>query len=130
MSFYEDACLRRKEALGITVDDIPGWEEIDEAIDSDMIFALKVIGKGNYVRHVRVLPELMQRAREYIEGDRASSVREAAKRDRAYRPPRDLFLGQPTGRPLSEQYVSRHLSGLMKSAGIENASGTASARPV
>ncbi|MCY4515268.1 MAG: site-specific integrase [Candidatus Tectomicrobia bacterium] len=123
LSFYEDQCLRRSEALSITVDDIPRWAEIDEAIDSDKVFALKIVGKGSKVRHVNVLPDLMRRAREYIEGDRANSVRKATRRSCGYWPPKDLFLGATTGRPLSKEYVSRHVTGLMRSADIENASG-------
>lgn len=122
LSFYEDVGLRKSEALGLTVSDIPSWDEIDDAIDEDRPFSVEILGKGGKKRHVPVLPELMQRAREYIEGDRADAVSCAKKRNPAYRPPTDLFLSQSTGKKLNKQYLSRRLSQLLRESGIKDAS--------
>lgn len=123
LSFYEDVGLREFEALGLTVNNIPSWDEIDEAFEKDHPFSVEILGKGGKKRHVPVLPELMQRAREYIEGDRADAVSGARKRNPAYRPPMALFLSQSTGNELNKQYLSRRLSDLLKASGIQDASG-------
>ena len=81
------------------------------------------LGKGAKVRHVTARPELMRRAREYIEETRADAVRKAQKRNAAYRAPNDLFLGSTTGQPLTKEHVSKHISRLMQKAGIQKASG-------
>ena len=123
LSFYEDLCMRRMEALSITVKDIPSWDEIDEAITSDTVFTLTILRKRNKVGHVPVLPELMARSREYIEDQRRVAIRRAKSRNSAFKPPDELFLSATTAKPLTKEYVSRHISGLMQSIGIERASG-------
>ena len=123
LSFYEELCLRRMEALSITVKDIPSWDEIEEYIESDKVFTLTILGKGNKVRPVPVLPELMVRAREYIEGQRRVVIKRAKSRNSTFKPPDDLFLGATTALPLTKEYVSRHISELMKSIDIKRASG-------
>ena len=74
MSFYEECFLRRAEALAITVADIPPWEDIETAKSTGRPFFLKVLGKRAVTRTVDALPELMARAREYIEEDRSAVV--------------------------------------------------------
>lgn len=123
LSFYEDVGLRMAEALGLKVNDIPTWDEIDEAFQKDRPFSVEILGKGRKKRHVPILPELMQRAREYIEGDRTVAVSSARKRNPAYRPPLGIFLSQSTGNELNKQYLSRKLSKLLKASGIEDVSG-------
>ena len=123
LSFYEECYLRRAEALGIEVSDIPSWEAIDAAQTNNRIFSLDVIGKGLAPRTVEVLPVLMARAREHIEEDRSAVVRQARRRNPAYREPAALFLAHTTGAPLNRDHVSRRISSLMQSLGIENASG-------
>ena len=111
------------EALSITVKDIPSWDEIEEAIESDQVFSLEILGKGNKDRPVPVLPELMVRAREYIEGQRRVVIKRAKSRNSTFEPPDDLFLGATTALPLTKEYVSRHISELMQSIDIKRASG-------
>ena len=123
LSFYEELCLRRMEALSITVKDIPSWDEIEEYIESDKVFTLTILGKGNKVRYVPVLPELMARAREYIEEQRRVAIRRAKSRNSAFKPPDELILSATTALPLTKGYVSRHVSGLMQSIDIKRASG-------
>lgn len=123
LSFYEDAGLRKSEALGLTVNDIPSWDQIDEAFEEDRPFSVKILGKGAKTRHVPVLPELMQRVREYIEGDRAEAIASARKRNPVYRPPMGLFLSKSSGKELNTEYLSRRLSKLLKDSGIQDASG-------
>ena len=123
LSFYEELCLRRMEALSITVKDIPSWDEIEEYIGFDKPFILTILGKRNRVRHVPVLPELMSRAREYIEGQRRVAIKSAKSRNSTFKPPDELFIGVTTAKPLSKEYVSRRISELMRSTGIKYASG-------
>ena len=123
LSFYEETSLRRMETLSIKVKDIPSWDEIEEFIASDQVFTLTILGKRNKVRHVRALPELMARAREHIEGDRSVAIRNANNRNSAFQPPDELFLSATTAKPLTKEYVSRHISEMMRSVGIKLASG-------
>lgn len=123
LSFYEDMGLRESEVLSLKVDDIPSWDEIHSALEEDRIFFLTILGKGSKTRHVPALPELMRRAREYIEGDRAKAVSSARKRNLAYRPPKALVVSKTLGNKLNRQYLSKRLSELLKSAGIEGVSG-------
>ena len=123
LSLYEELCLRRAEALSLDVEDIPDRLAIEEAQESDVVFALKITGKGNKTRIVPMLPELAMRAREYIEGERSEVVQRARQRDPRFREPDALFLADTTARPLTKQHVSRRISKLMKDSGIENASG-------
>ena len=123
LSFYEDLCLRRMEALSIKVKDIPSWDEIEEYIESDKPFTLTILGKRNRVRHVPVLPELMVRAREYIEDERKAVIERAKSRNSTFKPPDEIFLSATTALPLTKEYVSRHVSELMQSIDIKGASG-------
>ena len=126
LSFYEDACLRRMEALSITVKDIPSWDEIEEYMESDKTFILTILGKGNKERDVPVIPELMVRAREYIEEERKAVITRAKSRNSTFKPSDELFLSATTALPLTKEYVSRHVSELMKYVDIKGASGTPS----
>ena len=125
LSFYEECCLRRAEALAVKVGDIPSWENIDAAQSNNTVFSLQILGKGAEMRSVDVLPELMARAREHIEEDRAAVVRRARRRNPAYCEPDSLFLAHTTAARLNQDqdHVSRRISSLMRSLGIENASG-------
>ena len=123
LSFYEECYLRRAEALSITVDDIASWEAIDAAVAERKVFELEILGKGGRCRVVAVLPALMERARDYIEGARADAVRLGCRRDPRFREPSALFLSQTSGRPVDKNHVSRRISQIMRSAGIRNASG-------
>ena len=123
LSFYEELCMRRMEALSITVKDIPAWDKIEEYIASDKLFTLTILGKRNRVRHVPVLPELMVRVREYIEDERKAVIKRAKSRNSTFMSPDDLFLSMTTALPLTKGYVSRHVSKLMKSVDIKGASG-------
>ena len=123
LSFYEDCYLRRSEALSLTVRDIPFWEDIESKLVAEEVFTLFVRGKGNKVRPVIVLPELMALAQEYIEGERARVVAQAKLRHPRYVDPGALFLSQTSGRALTRYYVSGRISKAIRLAGVENASG-------
>jgi len=122
LSMYERTA-RRAEALQIKVSDIPDWDEIEERAYENEIFHIQITGKRNRKRDLLFLPETMEIAREYIEGDRDDAVKAAKKRDPSYREPPELFISHTSGLPLNKQYVSRRISTLMKKAGIKNASG-------
>ena len=123
LSLYEDCYLRRSEALSLTVRDVPFWEDIESKIMDAKVFTLFVRGKGNKLRPVIVLPELMASAREYIEGERARVVAQAKLRHLRYVDPGALFLSQTSGRALTRDYVSGRISKAIRLAGVENASG-------
>ena len=123
LTLYEEGFLRRFEALDLTVDDIPPWDAIEDALSEGSIFHLSIRGKGGLVRSPEVTPELMQSAREYIEGDRADAVRLAKRRDPRFTEPKALFLSQTTASPVDKGHISRRISKLMRSVGIKNASG-------
>jgi site-specific recombinase XerD len=122
LSIYERTA-RRAEALQIKVSDIPDWDELEEYVYENKIVHIQITGKKNRKRDLLFLPETMEIAREYIEGDRADAVKAAKKRDPSYREPEELFISHTSGLPLNMQYVSRRISNLMKKAGIKNASG-------
>jgi len=122
LSMYERTA-RRSEALQIKVSDIPDWDELEEHIYDNKIIHITIIGKKSRKRDLLFLPETMEIAREYIEGDRADAVKAAKKRDPSYREPKELFISHTSGLPLNMQYVSRRISNLIKKAGIRNASG-------
>lgn len=123
LSFYEDVGLRKSELLNLTVNDIPGWEDIEKAMEESRAFTVKILGKGSKIRYVEVLPELMRRTREYIEEDRAQVISAARRRNPAYRPPECLLLSYTNGHAINSNYLSARISELLKSAGIQDASG-------
>lgn len=123
LSFYEDMGLRESEGLSLTLNDIPSWDDIDEAFEEDRPFIVTIWGKGNKKRYVPAVPELMRRAREYIEEGRAGTVLKSKRRNPAYRPPDALFISHTTGKKLNRQYLSRRISLLLKASGIEDVSG-------
>ena len=123
LSLYEDCYLRRSEALSLTVQDIPSSDEVATVLMSEGVFTLSVRGKGSKVRPVLVLPELMELAREHIEGERAGVVARAKRRNPRYVDPGALFLSHTTGRALTKDYVSARISKAIRAAGVKNASG-------
>lgn len=123
LSLYEDMGLRESEALGLKLTDVPSWDDIDLALEENRAFVMKIVGKGGKTRYVPALPELMRRAKEYIEGDRASAIAAARQRNPAYRQPQALLVSQTSGNELNRQYLSKRLSLLLKSSGIKDVSG-------
>ena len=123
MSFYEECYYRRFEALSLTVDYIPSWDEIEDALSKGTGFDRTIRGKGGFTRPFVVSADLMQQAREYIEGDREDTVGRARQRNPRYKEPKALFLAQTTGKPVTDNHISRRISKLMRSVDIENVSG-------
>ena len=123
LSFYEDCYLRRAEALAIKIAHIPLWDDIEAVQSAGGAFVIELLGKRAVRRSVEVLPDLMARAREHIEEDRADVVLRAQRRNPTYREPDALFLSQTTGAVLDSDHVSRRISVLMRELGIENAAG-------
>lgn len=114
---------RRMEALQIKLSDIPDWDEIGEHKDNDMLIYIEVTGKGSKKRDLEFLPETIETIRDYIEGDRAKVVSAAKKRARkrgvSYQEPQEVLIDHVKGTELNEDYISRRISGLMKSARIK-----------
>ena len=123
LSMFEELGLRNAEALRLTVNDIPSWEVVDDAMFWKTPVTFPVLGRWATVQHIPAPPELMLRTREYIDESRADAVRNAQRRNAAYRAPNDLFLGSTTGQPLTKEYISKHISRLMQRAGVCGASG-------
>jgi len=119
LSIYERTARRAEALREIKVTSIPDWDEIEESLSENKIVRIEITGKRGRKRDLQFLPETMELAREYIEGDRAEAVNAAKRRNKFYKEPSELFVGETTGNPLSLQYMSTRISRLMKKAGIK-----------
>lgn len=121
--FYEEGALRVSELRGILTTQVPTWSEIEKALAENITFDLKVKGKGDRERHIPILPELMQAAREYCDGERKAVVESNKKRNLAYTDPKALVLSTKTGQAMTRQALSHRLIHLMRGAGMKKLSG-------
>ena len=120
IDWYVQVGVRREEWSALTKDQIPNWEEIYSLQQCGEAYELRLTKtKGGRVRHVGVLPELLQKTREYIEGPRATLVaRFKRKQKSAYREPAEVFLSDKTGLSLKLTAISNLLTGWFKKAGV------------
>lgn len=121
IDWYLQTGVRRMEWQSLTVDQIPSWDDIDAAREElHVIEILLTATKGGKPRHAGVLPELLGRTREYIEGPRAQIVGRFREKYRiAYREPDEVFLSNKTGRPMNAKAISNLLSHLFEQAGVQ-----------
>jgi integrase len=76
--------------------------------------------KGRGSRYVGVLPDLMEKTREYIEGTRLRVVeRWRRKRQSGYSEPVEIFLSHKTGRSLELRAITNLLTELFDKAGVK-----------
>lgn len=98
--------LRRKEILGLNVDQIPTWERINDLLENEQSFQLTLRKtKGDKIRTVPVHPALLQQTREYIENERKSLVARF-KVKAGYHTPTQIFLSEKTGSGLTDKAVT------------------------
>lgn len=119
LSIYERTARRAEALREIKVSHIPDWDEIEEFIAENKIVGIWITGKRGHRRELEFLPETMELARNYIEGDRAEAVKAAKSRNKYYEEPEVLFVGKTTGLPLTLEYMSARVSNLMQKAGIK-----------
>jgi integrase len=121
LDWYVQTGVRRKEWRSLTVGQIPGWGAIDAAREALHVSeVLLTETKGDRPRHVGVLPELLERTREYIEGPRAELVRRFRRKyGTAYREPEEVFLSNKTGGPMDPKAISNLLASLFEKSGVE-----------
>ncbi|QIQ72011.1 hypothetical protein [Pseudomonas coronafaciens] len=106
LDWFNLAGLRRFEILALTLSQIPSWDEIDS--HRDLVEAMDVhlvVTKGGNERTVTVIPALLERTKDYIEGSRQNIVdRFSCKKD--YRAPDEIFLSNKTGKCLEPGSLS------------------------
>ena len=121
IDWFLQAGLRRHEWAALKVNDIPAWEIIDDLHARNEAYELELIAaKGSRPRHVRILPELLGKTREYIEDDRLSIIdRFIKKSGPIYVAPEEIFLSNKTGVGMNLTAISNLLTSWFKSAGID-----------
>lgn len=122
LSWYVRVGLRRVEWASLTVDQIPDWKEIYRLQERCHSFELRLkFTKGGKVRHVAVLPDLLEATREYIEGTRAALVARFKTKCKQgeYQEPREIFLSNKTGERLNLTAISNILTSLFDSAKVD-----------
>lgn len=120
LSWYRQTGVRRMEWQTLTVDLIPGYEEIYDLYDkSECADILLNEGKGSKVRYVAITPELLEQTREYIDGPRKQLVSRFLRKS-GYREPSDIFLSHKTGLVIELNSISNLINGLMKTAGLKS----------
>ncbi len=121
LDWYIQVGVRRMEWQSLTLGQIPSWDSIVAA--ARRMHAVEVLltaTKGSRPRHVGALPELLERTREYIEGQRKQIVdRFRAKYGTAYKAPEEVFLSNKTGAPLEPKAISNLLTHLFKLAQVK-----------
>jgi len=120
LDWYVQVGVRRHEWAALTLKMFPKWEVIDQLVlDNDVFEVELTVTKGSVRRYVSILPELLARTKEYIEGPRAAIVaRFKAKKAKAYREPDEVFLSNKTGLSLNLTAISNMLRKWFKAAGV------------
>jgi site-specific recombinase XerD len=121
LSWAEEAGLRRKEFAALTIDQIPGWTEIDSLIENDSYKDVElIVTKGGRPRIVQVVPDLLLRTRNYIEDERAKCVqRFMRKYGAAYQPCASIFVSEKTGGALTLRSITNLFRSAFKKSKVE-----------
>lgn len=121
IQWYSQVGVRRKEWGHLIVKQIPSWKVIDELFSKSLVYELRLTKtKGGNGRYVGVIPDLLEKTREYIEGPRKEIVHRFKKlKGTAYSEPDEIFLSSKTGLPLKFTPISNLLTSLFKQAGVE-----------
>ncbi|WP_332853630.1 tyrosine-type recombinase/integrase [Duganella sp. S19_KUP01_CR8] len=120
IDWYIQAGVRRHEFGSLTVTQIPNWEKIHELQQASEAYGfLLTVTKGRKPREVPVLPEILERTREYIEGPREEIIKRFKKKYGSdYIIPSEIFLSNKTGRPYNLTSLTNLIKSWFKSAGI------------
>jgi site-specific recombinase XerD len=115
-----DAGLRRMEFLSLTVQQIPTWDVIDELRRNNHVFELRLVAtKGGRPRVIQIIPRLLEKTREYIEGPRATVVARFKKKYPIdYSSTDRIFLSSKTGMGVSLGCLSNLFRGYFKAANV------------
>lgn len=120
IDWYGLTGVRRVEAQHLTVDQIPQWSLIDELREAGHAYELRIVKtKGGKPRHIGVLPHLLERTREWIEGPRAQIVARFKMNGAAYDEPNEIFLSWKTGRAMRSTAITNLFTSFFKKANIE-----------
>lgn len=121
IDWYVQVGLRRMEWCALTVAQIPDWDTIYSLQQKGEVYELPLhVTKGDRPRHVGVLPDLLEKTREYIEGAREDViVRFRRKQHGQYLVPSEVFLSNKTGLALNTTAVTNLASSWFKAAGVE-----------
>lgn len=112
--------LRRIEITNLTIQQIPTWAVIDDLRSRNHVFDLRlIITKGGRARLVQIIPRLLEKTLEYIEGPRATIVERFKKKyGREYIVPNQIFLSTKTGKAITATPVTNLLGSYFKAANI------------
>jgi site-specific recombinase XerD len=121
IDWYVQVGLRRKEWSFLTKNQIPNWEAIYSLQQHGHAYELRLTKtKGDRIRDVAVMPELLEKTREYIEGPRATIVaRFSHTRKGIYHEPEEVFLSHKTGKPLTLTAISNLLTHWFNEANVD-----------
>lgn len=121
IDWYAQVGLRRFEWAALTVEQIPDWAIIDTLRGANESYELPLKKtKGGRPRHVGVLPELLEKTREYIEGPRAVLIRRFRQsKSGHYRVPAEIFLSEKTGLTLGLKSITNLLTSWFKEGEVE-----------
>lgn len=96
--------LRRDEILAMTVNDVPSRARLQKLESTGKAHRLTVTGKGGKTRVVPVLPEVMSKLRDHINGHRKDLLGPTTRIETS------LFLSSRTGRRVNAEWVSKLFS--------------------
>lgn len=121
IDWYGQVGLRRMEAVHLTIDQIPSWPQIDELQSKRHVHELLLTTtKGGRQRSVGVLPNLLAKTREWIEGPRAVLVqRFKAAKGKYYKEPAEIFISAKTGERLTVRAVSNYFTSIFDKANVD-----------
>lgn len=112
--------VRRAELSGLDVNQIPDWSIIDRVRASAHVYELKLVKtKGGRPRHIGVLPSLLERTREWIEGGRAEIVQRFRSKSAGYSEPVEVFISNKTGLALKNAAISNLFTNFFREAHVE-----------
>lgn len=120
IDWYVQVGVRRMEWRSLTVDQIPDWHTIDDLRGLERAHELHLLKtKLDHPRYVGVLPSLLEKTREYMEGPRADIVARFKKtKGSGYHEPTEIFLSNKTGRALTLTAITNLLTGWFKVANV------------
>lgn len=102
--------MRQSELAEFPRSHVPDWPQIRSLIENDTIAEFDVRGKGAKIRKVHFLPELLEGAREYLDGPRARVI----SRLRLEFDPPELFISHTSGKGLQPKSISNLFSAIFK----------------
>lgn len=121
LDWYVQTGTRRAEWGGLVIGQIPDWGEIYTMLERGEAYELKLVRtKGGRVRHVSVLPHLLEKTREYIEGTRTTLIKRfQVAKGAAYKSSEEIFLSEKTGQPLALRAITNMVTGWFKKADVK-----------